>query len=300
MASFGFQYQQMSPSYVVLLAVAAMSGPAANEPVAVVPIRLEKNLPIADVRINGAIVPMILDSAAAGFVLHGPRAAELGLAQSGSGLSSGSGGAQSVGLAGGVKADLGGAAITADRVILFDMTALKFAGPVDGILGMPLFGRYVVEIDYPGLKARIYDPKSFRAGPNAEVIPMRMTVGPTVKGSVKLKEHGVVPLDIQLDTGSAHVLTLATPFVDRYGLATQEGVTTGHTLGFGGSAPDVVGTVEEVRIGRRTMRNASVRFSRHTSGSFASERFYSGNMGGEFLKPYRVTFDVPGSRLILE
>ena len=277
-----------------------MTGPAANEPMAVVPIRLEKNLPIAEVRINGAAVAMILDSAAAGFVLHGPRAAELGLAQSGSGLSSGSGGAQSVGLAGGVKADLGGAAVAADRVILFDMTALKFARPVDGILGMPLFGRYVVEIDYPGLKARIYDPKSFHPRPNAEVIPMRMTVAPTVRGSVKLKEQGVVPLDVELDTGSAHVLTLATPFVDRYGLATQEGLTAGRTLGFGGSAPDLVGTLEEVRIGTRAMRNATVRFSRHTTGSFASEKTFSGNLGGEFLKTYRVTFDVPGSRLILE
>ncbi len=44
----------------------------------------------------------------------------------------------------------------------------------------------------------------------------------------------------------------------------------------------------------------NVRFSRQTTGTLSSEEHYSANLGGEFMKKYKVTFDIPGLRLFLE
>lgn len=42
-----------------------------------------------------------------------------------------------------------------------------------------------------------------------------------------------------------------------------------------------------------------VRFARQTTGRFGAERYYSANLGGEFMRAYKVIFDIPGSRLFL-
>jgi hypothetical protein len=47
------------------------------------------------------------------------------------------------------------------------------------------------------------------------VIPIRMTTGPTVRGKVQLRGLASIEGDFQIDTGSAQVLTLSTPFVKK-------------------------------------------------------------------------------------
>lgn len=266
------------------------------------PLRIEKNLPVAPIQVNGGhTLYFILDTAAADCVIDRDRAAAIGLGSAGSAISSGSGGDQQVGLFEGVRLDLGGVEIRPARCLAFDMKALKFQGRVDGILGMPLFRRYVVEIDYPGARARIFSPKAFRPPANAEMMPIHLTTGPVVVGSIRLRGRAPIPADIQLDTGSAHVITMCSAFVDRENLlANADGLAPGSTLGFGGAARDMVGRIEEVRIGRFAAANPTVRFSRQTTGSLATERHYSANLGGEFLKKCRATFDIPGLRLFLE
>ena len=268
----------------------------------VLPMKMEKNLPLVQIAVNGAqTLTFVLDSAAAGCVLDRERAAALGLSVSGSAISSGSGGAQQVGVLLGVLLNLGGVEIRPARSFAFDMTSLAFQGPVDGILGFPLFGHYVVEIDYPGSRVRIFQPASYRPSPKADMLPIRMTTGPVVRGSIRVRGKKPIEADMQLDTGSAHVLTICSPFVDRHKLLDfADEVSPGGTRGFGGSNVDMVGRIQEVRIGRFAADKPSVRFSRQTSGSFGSEQHYSANLGGEFMKNHKVTFDIPGSRLFLE
>jgi hypothetical protein len=216
-------------------------------------------------------------------------------------MSSGSGGAQQVGILTGVHLNLGGVEIRPPRSFAFDMKSLAFQSPVEGILGFPLFGKYVVEIDYPGSRVRIFQPDSYRPSSKAAMLPMRMTTGPVVRGSIRVRGKKPIEADMQLDTGSAHVLTVCSPFVDRHRLLdSADEVSPGETRGFGGPAVDMVGRIEEVRIGRFAVEKPIVRFSRQTSGSFGSEQHYSANLGGEFMKNHKVTFDIPGSRLFLE
>ena len=272
----------------------------ASSPV-VLPMRMEKNLPLVDMKVNGTPLTFIVDSAAAGCVIDGERASSLGLKKTGNGLSSGSGGVQPVGLLSAVRLELGSIVIEPRQCVTFDMKSLRFTGTVDGILGHPLFESFVVEIDYPGSVLRIYRPDSFRPSPTAERLPLRMTIGPVVRGSVRVAGREPIEADMQLDTGSAHVVTLCTPFVDRHKLldsATE--LLAGRTRGFGGASNDMTGRIEEVRVGRFVAEKPMVRFSRQTKGSLGSEQHYSANLGGAFLKDYKVTFDLPRSRLYLE
>lgn len=287
---------------IALLAQATMATAAELRWPVVLPMRMEKNLPLVQVTVNGAqTLTFILDSAAANCVVDRARAAALGLNESGSAISSGSGGAQQVGLLVGVHLNLGELEIRPPRSITFDMKSLAFQSPVAGILGFPLFGKYIVEIDYPGSRVRIFQPGSYQPSPTADMLPIRMTIGPVVRGSIRVRGQRPIEADMQLDTGSAHVLTICSPFVDRHQLLdSADEVAPGTTRGFGGATVDMVGRIEEVRIGRFAADKPVVRFSRQTTGTLGSEQHYSANLGGEFMKNYKVTFDIPGSRLFLE
>ncbi|HTP30598.1 MAG TPA: retropepsin-like aspartic protease [Candidatus Acidoferrales bacterium] len=266
------------------------------------PLTMEKNLPLVQITVNhGKPLTFILDSAAGGCVIDSERAQAIGLEPSATAMSSGSGGLQPGEIITGLVLNLGGLEIQPARCFTFSMKSLTFRSAVDGILGMPLFRNYVVEIDYPGSHLRIFKPDSFQPAPSAEIFPLRMRIGPIVRGSIRVRGRTSIDADFQLDTGSAHILTLCTAFVDRLNLLeSADGLTKGSTLGLGGAAADMVGRIEEVRLGRFAMDRPTVRLSRQTTGTLSSEEHYAANLGGEFLRRYKVTLDVPGLRLFLE
>lgn len=149
----------------VLILLAACAAAWADGGVTV-PITLEKNLPLAQVKVNGRDLTFIIDSAAQGCVIDGQRAREIGLTIGAPAIGSGSGGRQAVELIHGMRLDIGGIPIAPPHPHTFDMAALKFQRRVDGVLGQPLFAGRVVEIDYPRLVMRIIPPKAYRPGPN--------------------------------------------------------------------------------------------------------------------------------------
>jgi hypothetical protein len=268
----------------------------------VLPLTFEKNLPLAQVSVNGMPgIVFIVDSAARGCLIDRERAAAMGLKPVANGMGNGSGGSQHVGIIPGVRLALGKVELEPTECYTFDMKTLGFDSRVDGVLGTPLFDKHIVEIDYPASRARIFQPRDYRPSPKAELFAARITVGPIVRGHIKARGQDPIDLDLELDTGSAHVLTVCTPVVDRHRLLqSADELTPGNTRGVGGRSPDITGRIEELRIGRFALEKPVVRFSRGTSGAFASEQYYSANVGGDFLKHYRVTFDFPGSRVFLE
>jgi hypothetical protein len=286
---------------VALLACTTMAAHRSSGPV-VLPIILEKNLPLVQISVNGSPgLTFILDSAASGCLIASERAEAMGLKPVANGISSGSGGFQQVGIIPGVHLKLGAVQLTPTECYTFDMRTLGFESRVEGVLGSPLFGKYIVEIDYPKSRVRIFQPRRYRPSSKADALPMRVSVGPIVRGRIWVRGKAPIELDLQLDTGSAHVLTLCTPAVDRHRLLeSADELSAGTTRGVGGRSSDMTGRIEEVRVGRFAVQSPVVRFSRQTSGAFASEQHYSANVGGDFLRHHKVTFDFPGSRVFLE
>jgi hypothetical protein len=285
---------------VALLTCSIVAAGHASGPV-VLPLTFEKNLPLAPVAVNStSSATFILDSAASGCLIDTDRAAAIGLKATAKAFSRGSGGLQQVDVIPHLRLALGQITIETDCYTL-DMHSLGFNSHVDGVLGMPLFGQHVVEIDYPGSKVRIFRPHEYHPSRNAEAIPIRVAVGPIVRGCIRLRGRHPIEFDMQLDTGSAHVLTVCTPVVDRYQLLEfADEIVPGRTRGVGGNTPDVTGRIEGVCIGRFLLDNPLVHFSRDTKGAFASEQYFAANLGGGFMKHYKVTFDIPGLKVYLE
>ncbi len=271
----------------------------AARPLAELPLELDKNLPLASILVNGTPVVFILDSAANGCVIDAKKAASIGIKATDSAMASGSGGMTTVELARGIRLGLGAVEIVPEFAVLTALDGLGFEKPVHGILGFPLFGKHVVEIDHAARRVRIFDSAEYQPAPEADALALWMTDGPTVRGRLRLAGGEEIEADIQLDTGSSHVLTVCKPFVDRHRLLEKvQGLVDGETRGIGGGSKDKVGRIAGIALGRATIEQPEVRFSTHAEGTLATERF-GANLGNGFLSRHVVTFDVPHGRLFL-
>jgi hypothetical protein len=275
-------------AFVGFVVLVLSTAPAdAAEPLADLPLQFEKNLPLASIRVNGTPLLFILDSAANGCVLDADAAAAIGVRPTDSATASGSGGTTTVSLARGVGLRLGGIETVPEYVVLAGLANLRFQKPVRGVLGFPLFGRYVVEIDYANRRARVFDPATYEHPAGAEALELWMTDGPTVRGRLSLTGGEEVDADLQLDTGSSHVLTLCKPFVDRHRLLGKvPGLVDGETQGIGGGSKDKVGRIARVAVGRASVERPEVRFVTQGGGTLARGRF-DANLGNAFLSPSR-------------
>ena len=277
-----------------------LQGETSNKPLTELPIEFEKNLPLASIRVNGSALLFILDSAAASCVIDDVAAGQIGIKASQSALSSGSGGMVTVRLTHGIRLSFTGLEIDLETAVLSSLHGLGFKKSIQGILGFPLYGKYVVEMDYAARIVRIYSPNGYQAPAAGQVIPLWITDGPTVHGRMKLPGQDPLEADFQVDTGSSHVLTVCKPFADKHQMLKKlADLKADRTLGLGGGSPDMVGRIESVTVGAYSIQNPEVRFSTHATGTLATEHF-SANLGNGFLNSYTVIFDVPHSRLILK
>ncbi len=270
-----------------------------------VPFELEEHLVWLPVRVNGSgPFTFLLDSAAQFTVLDSSVAARLGIAPSQQGVSQGSGGAVSVGLARNVTVALGGRRLAVDPVVLqpLDFIHTGVGRAADGIIGAELFLRHVVEIDYTGLGVTLSDPNGYVYAGRGKPLPLTLWQGrvPLVPAALALPGRTPIEGTFQVDTGSAQVLTLCAPFVDRNHLLDIVPKTIpSSSMGVGGESPDLVGRLEGFRLGSRLLPAPIVRFSRAIRGVFAMDAF-AGNIGGELLSRFTVVFDYARQRIYLE
>jgi hypothetical protein len=68
----------------------------------------------------------------------------------------------------GVRLGLGPLEIVPRFVVLTALEGLGFEKPVVGVLGSPLFGEHVVEIDYARRRFRVFEPNRYQPPPEAD------------------------------------------------------------------------------------------------------------------------------------
>lgn len=168
---------------------------------------------------------------------------------------------------------------------------------IDGVLGYPLFTRYVVEIDYDRREVRLYDPATFAYhGPGASV-PFEIDgLLPVVSGAV----DGIAG-SLGLDLGARSALILYGPFADHNHLRERYHVTAPVVNGWGVGGPvrAQVGRVGTLTLGSVTVRDLVARLSVQRSGATTSER-RAGLVGPDVFSQFLVWFDYPHRRMILE
>ena len=159
---------------------------------------------------------------------------------------------------------------------------------VDGVLGVELFKRLVVQIDYTGRELVLSDAATFAAPPGAESLPI------TFFGhfpGIAAEIDGVAG-QFWLDTGNRGGLILLVPFVEEHGLAARYATSPETTIGWGvgGSAQGRLARGGRLALGGMHVEAPVLRLPADNGGALAI-RHVAGNIGGEILRRFVVTFD---------
>ena len=173
---------------------------------------------------------------------------------------------------------------------------------VDGLLGYDFFSRLVVQIDYAKREVHIIEPASFHYSGSGEIMPIEI-----IRGNIFISTHIAmpngerVPGSFMVDTGWRSALSLTAPFAAAHNLSTTLSNTvdaiTG--MGIGGPTLDTVARMPSLELGRYTIKDFVVNFS-HAKAGVLSQTDFSGIIGAEILPRFKVIFDYPHRRMILE
>ena len=161
---------------------------------------------------------------------------------------------------------------------------------VDGIIGYDLLCASVVTLDYQKPSIVITAPSAFQYHGSGDTLPLQIRGRwPFVRGTLKVPGVDPVTDDFLLDTGSDDAVNHP---VIRQAKGPLRETNTG-SGGFGKSLPGVIGPNEWFRIGSTTIP-ATV------SACCAASEDVSRQLGSGILSHFRITFDYPGHRIILE
>lgn len=273
-----------------LLACALASAPpiAARAADLAVPFDFFNNQIFVRAQVNGhAPVWFIVDSGASGCVVDPAFARKWGLKVEGQAQGSGAGkGTVTVrfspdvtyGVAGGLKLPVPKSYV----IDLSGQTTLQ-GREVAGILGRDLFARYVVDLDFEARVMTLRDPQTYAyQGPGA-VLPIAITRGvPHVKVQVKVAGREPAEQEVLVDSGSGDAVDL-----DELANSPERLEVVGG-VGLGQEFRTILGRGEWAGIGPYRL---------------AAPLGVTGGVpliGNETLRRFRVIFDYPHARMVLE
>ena len=274
-----------------------------------VPFEITSNKPFVQVTINGSTPRwFILDTGCSGGSVIARRCADELKLELSEPVSThlGAGAGVSVGVATTPDVTLSLASDTmsvpALRVFPLDHVSPYEGRRVEGLLGEDFMRGHVVTIDYARQTLRVFEPASFQVPAGGVTIPIRLEYGLVVaRGSITPAGQTPIPCRFIIDTGVRTTLVLFHPFSLAHHLLGPQGSGISGTIGggAGGETRGDMGRLASMSIGTVTIARPTAMCSRDTAGVFA-DRDPDGIVGGELLRHYRVTFDYPHQRLILE
>lgn len=276
---------------------------------ATIPIEIDsENYVFIKARVNGSEpLTFLLDSGAgSGLILYFKAAESLRLTLQGKGKASGGGESTfDTSLIKGATLSLGGVEITNQNFVVFPPDRARPASDrvVDGVIGYALFSRYVVEVDYQARVVNLYEPKTYQYTGSGQTIPIKVQ-GNVPFAQIELPIAGRKALEGEfiVDMGAGRfTVILNTPVMESRNLlaVAQKTIEELGAQGVGGSVKLLVGRWPEIRLGRFTFTSALIYFAQDQKGIFASSEF-SGIMGGELLRRFKVIFDYAHKRMYVE
>jgi hypothetical protein len=171
---------------------------------------------------------------------------------------------------------------------------------IDGVLGVDLFLRYVVEIDYAARTLALYEPKDFVYPGSGQKVPLDQGNDALFNASISVPGGGSIPAKLSVDSGTYSALRLYGPFVAKNGLlSAQTSVIDSFDFGIGGEFPEKLGRVAALEIGTLKISGPVTSFSVAKGGATSSSA-YDGTIGGAILSRFKVTFDYSRRQMFLE
>lgn len=172
---------------------------------------------------------------------------------------------------------------------------------VDGLLGYDFFSRLVVQIDYAQREVHVLEPTSFHYSGPGDTIPIEI-----IRGNIFISTHIAMPNgervrgSFMIDTGWRSALSLTAPFAAAHNPTKVSNTVDAVTgMGIGGPTLDTVARIPSLELGRYTIKNLVANFS-HAKAGVLSQTDFTGIIGAEILRRFKVIFDYPHRRMILE
>lgn len=165
-----------------------------------------------------------------------------------------------------------------------------------GILGREFFETLVTTIDYAKATLTFYEPGFFRADTAATAFPLAILEGhPNVQAAVNGHSG-----NFAVDAGARGGLTVSRRFAESSGLLNELGRTIDVVIGrgVGGALAGTAARASSFSIGTLKIGDPPVTIADAGSGAFSNPDV-AGNIGGETLRRFTVTLDVPNSKLYL-
>lgn len=169
-----------------------------------------------------------------------------------------------------------------------------------GILGYELFKYFVVDIDYAAAVMNLYEPASYEYRGAGQSIPLNVQHDGEiyVKASVQAPGGNPVEGEFVIDTGGNRTLLLARDFVEQHQLLKSvEKTLLVRGGGVGGEIQLAMGRLKSLRLGQFEIASPVAGF---TKVGQITDTGKAGNIGGGFLRRFRIIFDYSRKRMILE
>ena len=205
----------------------------------------------------------------------------------------------------GVSINVGGLTFKDQTVAAFALAEIdeQFGRSIDGLVGIDLFTKYVVEVDYMDKKIRLYKPQTFTYSGSGESIPLALRDGHFfVSAKVEMPKGAQLTGEFLIDTGGYAVpAVLTTPFAQSNNLPapTQKTIFDRSMSGLGGETKVLISRATSFTLGSSVMRAPLIYMSQDKGGALSSSE-YDGLIGTEVLRRFKVIFDYTRRRLILE
>jgi hypothetical protein len=274
-------------------------------PIAELPFELVGGRVYVTAEVGGRSVPVFVDSGA------GVTLIDTGLAKE---ISAKSGGEVPVGgtaekpekglLLQDTFIDLAGGKAKSNAFLALDLAPLApFEGRrIQGILGSDLFNRYVVQIDYPASKVRLFDPKAYAHAGKASPVPIRIVgMMPQIDATLDVPTLGETPVVAMVDTGAGGAVTLTAKFAEAHDL--QNKLPKGPEVplaGVGGLSRGRLLRLNGLKIDGHSLKRPTSLLPLSEGGILGTTTPYDCLIGAEVLRRFVVTFDYSQQRMWFE
>lgn len=245
----------------------------------------------------------VLDSGAGANVIDAEVAKALGLESTARIPARGAGGTVDAGQIPSVTVGLPGATLAGSPIIAMPLDAFKRQSgrAMEAILGYPLFSRCVVRIDYAARVIELLPAASFDHAGKGVVLPLTFeNQHPHITARVTLPGREPIEGRFVIDLGSSQALILA-PWLVREQRA-HEAITKtieARGRGVGGTVPARMGRAERLEIGGFRFEQPITILPADGNTPLNAPGLF-GNIGGDIMQRFTVTFDYSRQRMILE
>jgi len=174
----------------------------------------------------------------------------------------------------------------------------------DGLIGKDFLERFVVEIDYAAGQMNLYDPSKYAYSGTGTSFPITLREGPIIEGQIAMPGQGRLPCRLLVDAPYTGSLAFSRPFVEKHRLLDAAVALTPQLLkskmrGVGGESLIHIGRVQSLTLGPYSFERPVSEFCLAEGGTLARSDI-DGLLGAEILRRFRVIFDYPHLRMILE